>query len=78
MDITEKPVITILMSDWLWLYGARKQSFIRKNFGSQYHCVSMWNSYDTNVDASDARFGNLCLFSDAQAEKKMEIRKVKL
>jgi hypothetical protein len=27
------------------------------------------NSYDTNVDAPDAHFDNLCLFSDAQAEK---------
>jgi hydroxylamine reductase (hybrid-cluster protein) len=28
----------------------------------------MKNTYNTNLDAPDAHFNNLCLFSDAQAE----------
>jgi hypothetical protein len=35
MDTTERPVITILMSDWLWLQGVRKQSFMGEFFGSE-------------------------------------------
>jgi hypothetical protein len=29
----------------------------------------MLNSYDTNLDAPDVNFDNLCLFCDSQAEK---------
>jgi hypothetical protein len=38
--------------------------------------LSMLNSCNTNVDAPDAHFDNSYLFSDAQAETKMEIRNV--
>jgi hypothetical protein len=41
----------------------------------RYTCMT-YNSHDTNCDAPDAHVDNLCLFSDAQTEKK-EIRDIK-
>jgi hypothetical protein len=73
MDITERPVITILMSDWLWLQIVRKQSFMEEFLGFEI-LVFKCKIHTIPILMHQMRISTSCVSSVIHRPKNLEIR----